>query len=72
MKEVIEAKSIELEHAGREIKYQYALQDTEDTNVVYKLDKPQQILDSYQELILEPKKYYVELFSSGRDSASSF
>jgi hypothetical protein len=72
MKEVIEAKSIELEHAGREVQYQYSLQDTEETSVVYKLDKPQQILDSYQELILEPKKYYVELFSSGRDSASSF
>jgi hypothetical protein len=72
LKEQIVTKTIVLEHAGRDIYYEYELAEPSETNVVYKLEKPQQILDTYQELSIKPKKYYVELFSSGRDSSSSF
>ena len=72
LKEVIDVKFIELEHAGREVYYSYKPKKSEQPNITYLFDSPQKIIDFYKESEIRPNKHYVQLFSSGRNSSSRF
>jgi len=72
LKEEIDVKFIELEHAGREIYYHFKPKKSEQPHITFLFDSPQKLIDTYKDSEIRPSKHYVQLFSSGRDSPSIF